>query len=85
MQMLLLPAVVLAVLSAACLFAKTEGFRASGRVCGGLSWILFGTFLLHLPHDAAAMLVVSSWCLIITGVITVGSGARKFARRNIAA
>ena len=71
---------VLAVLSTLSLFAKNEGIRGGGRVIGGGAWLAIG---------AAAWLgqqneftIIAGIALVICGLVTLGSGARKFARRN---
>lgn len=75
-------AVALAVLNALSLLAKAESIRGLGRVVGGLSWIVFGVFALFLPAAQAGGFAAASYVLIACGVLGLGSGARKFARRN---
>jgi hypothetical protein len=75
-------AVALAVLNALSLLAKAESIRGLGRVVGGLSWIAFGVFALLLPAAQAGGFAAASYVLIACGVLGLGSGARKFARRN---
>ncbi|HEY9787399.1 MAG TPA: hypothetical protein V6D17_18565 [Candidatus Obscuribacterales bacterium] len=77
-QLLLGIAAVLALLQALSLFAKTEGFRGSGRLFGGVSTILIGIVLLQVTT-----FVLASWVLVLCGIVAVGSGARKFARRKL--
>jgi hypothetical protein len=74
-------AAVLALLSSLTLLAKSEFYRGGGRILGGLSWVLFGSFLLALSALPASYAPLS-WCVVFTGVLTVASGARKFLRRN---
>lgn len=75
-------AVALAVLNALSLLAKAESVRGLGRVVGGLSWIAFGVFALLLPAAQTTGFAAASYVLIACGVLGLGSGARKFARRN---
>lgn len=81
---LLIVAVLLAVTNAATLFAKNEGIRGAGRVIGGLAWLLFGSFLLASPggNESLPAYTPLSWLVVVTGVITLGSGVRKFLRRH---
>jgi hypothetical protein len=80
---LYLAAVLLSVACALSLFAKTEGFRGSGRVAGGLSTILLCVFLFTSVSGQPALFTALTGALLLTGLVTVGSGARKFMRRNI--
>jgi hypothetical protein len=81
MQILLLAgAVVLGLLQAASLFSSKEFWRGSGRVGGGLSTILLA--LLLLTSSAPPLVNLLSVVLALTGLVTVGSGLRKFVRRN---
>ncbi|MFA7340523.1 MAG: hypothetical protein WC028_27315 [Candidatus Obscuribacterales bacterium] len=80
--LLFMAAVVLAVLNALSLLAKPESIRGLGRVIGGFSWICFGAFALLLPAAQASGFAAASYVLIGCGLLAVGSGARKFARRN---
>ena len=76
----------LAIVSTLSLLAKNEGLRGLGRVAGGFSWTLFGCFLLVLTyssHQLEALYGIPSAILVLMGVVTVPSGARKFARRNV--
>ncbi|CAN5321406.1 hypothetical protein BH11CYA1_BH11CYA1_15200 [soil metagenome] len=94
LTLLFFAAVALAALNALSLLAKAESIRGLGRVIGGFSWICFGTFALLLSNCQAAIpaatsaaidglaFAVASYVLIACGVLGVGSGARKFARRN---
>jgi hypothetical protein len=86
MQVLLflVPAVVLALFQAATLFSNKEFWRGSGRVGGGLSTVLLGVAILAVNPPAPSSVQVLVAVLILTGVITVASGARKFIRRNVA-
>jgi hypothetical protein len=83
LTLLFMAAVVLAVLNALSLLAKTESIRGLGRVIGGFSWICFGAFALLLPAAQATGFAAASYVLIACGLLGVGSGARKFARRNL--
>jgi hypothetical protein len=80
--LLFITAVVLAVLNALSLLAKAESIRGLGRVIGGFSWIAFGIFALLLPAAQASGFAAASYVLVGCGLLGVGSGARKFARRN---
>ncbi len=79
-------AALLCLLSALSLFAKSEAFRGAGRVAGGLGLILLGTFLALIFHGLTQQVFLywSAWTVIACGVITAGSGLRKFIRRNAA-
>lgn len=79
-------AVLLAVANGATLFAKNEGIRGAGRVLLGLAWLLFGAFLLVSPggNESLPLYTPLSWLVVLTGVVTLGSGVRKFARRKVA-
>lgn len=79
-------AVVLAVANAATLFAKNEGIRGAGRVLLGFSWLLFGSFLIVSPggNESLPFYTPLSYLVVLSGIVTLGSGIRKFARRNIA-
>lgn len=83
---LFITAVLLAVVNAATLFAKSEAIRGAGRVVLGLAWLAFGAFLLVSPggNDALPLYTPLSYLVVASGVITLGSGIRKFARRNTA-
>ncbi len=76
--------VILAVANALTLFAKNEGIRGAGRIIGGLAWLSFGAFLLTAPVAAGSIALYTplSWLIVLVGVITIGSGVRKYARRN---
>lgn len=80
--LLFMAAVGLAVLNALSLLAQAESIRGIGRIVGGFSWICFGAFALLLPAGQAASFAAASYVLIGCGLLAVGSGARKFARRN---
>lgn len=77
-------AAVLAIASALTLLAQNEGIRGAGRVIGGFAWLFLGAFLLINPvgGDAIALYTPLSWLVVLTGVITLGSGVRKYLRRN---
>ncbi len=79
-------AVLLAVANALTLFAKNEGIRGAGRVLLGLAWLFFGAFLIVSPGGNESLPLYSplSWLVVISGVVTLGSGVRKFARRKVA-
>lgn len=83
---LFLVAVLLAFANALTLFAKNEGIRGAGRIIGGLAWLAFGAFLLASPggNESLPLYTPLSWLVVASGVITLGSGVRKFARRNVA-
>ena len=76
---------LLALASALTLFAKNEGIRGSGRVIGGFAWICFGIFLLNAPINTESLpgYLAFSSLVVLTGVITLGSGVRKYLRRNV--
>lgn len=76
--------VLLAFGCALTLFAKNEGIRGAGRVLGGFAWLFFGVYLLVVPAGAAIVPLYTplSWLVVASGVITLGSGVRKFLRRN---
>jgi hypothetical protein len=79
-------ALVTAVLNALSLLAAAESLRALGRIAGGLSWLAAGTLLLNLPPVAAALgsvACVGGWVLLLCGILAVGSGVRKYGRRNL--
>ena len=74
-----------AVLAAASLLAKNEGLRGAGRIGGGVSTLLLGLSLLMLTYGSNTLPSEYGWLsavLTFTGLVTVGSGVRKFARRN---
>ncbi len=77
-------AVLLAFANALTLFAKNEGIRGAGRIIGGLAWLFFGAFLIASPagNESLPLYTPLSWLVVLTGVITLGSGVRKYARRN---
>ncbi|MBX9941740.1 MAG: hypothetical protein K2Y32_20915 [Candidatus Obscuribacterales bacterium] len=81
---LFIGAVLLAVANAATLFAKNEGIRGAGRVLLGFSWLLFGAFLLVSPggNESLPLYTPLSYLVVLSGIVTLGSGVRKFARRN---
>jgi len=84
---LFLIALLLALVSTLALLAKNEGIRGIGRVAGGFSWTLFGAFLLDLccsTGQLPASYTLPSAALVLMGVVTIASGARKFARRHTA-
>lgn len=78
-------AAILAFASALTLFAKNEGIRGSGRVLGGFAWIFFGAFLLNAPIATESLPAYTPFSVLVvfTGVITLGSGVRKYLRRNV--
>jgi len=77
-------AAVLAIASALTLLAKNEGIRGAGRIIGGFAWLFFGAFLLitQAGADVVSFHTPLSWLVVSTGVITLGSGVRKYARRD---
>jgi hypothetical protein len=77
-------AAALAFANALTLFAKNEAIRGAGRIIGGLAWLSFGAFLLVAPVAAGSIALYTplSWLVVLVGVITLGSGVRKYARRN---
>lgn len=80
-------AILLAVISSLSLLSANEGIRGMGRVSGGLSTVFLGGVLLAntvLTGLLPAQYVFPESILILTGLITVGSGLRKFIRRGIA-
>lgn len=79
---LFLAAALLGLLSALSLLARAEALRGSGRVAGGVSTVLLGTFLLLAFKQHSAAYQVLSAVIILTGLMTVGSGVRKYLRRN---
>lgn len=77
---------ILAAVSALSLFCKTEGLRGSGRVAGGVSTLLIGISLLVMINgtgELSGSYSLPAWVIFICGLVTIGSGARKFARRKI--
>lgn len=77
--LLLWIAVLLGVFEAYSLFKSNEGIRGAGRVSGGLSKIAVASLLFFaLPAVYAIPITV----LVLIGLVTFGSGARKFMRRN---
>ncbi len=83
---LFIAAVLLAVVNAATLFAKNEAIRGAGRVVLGLAWLAFGAFLLVSPggNESIPLYTPLSYLVVLAGVVTLGSGVRKYARRNTA-
>jgi hypothetical protein len=79
---LFLIAVVLGLLSALSLLAKAEALRGSGRIAGGLSTLLLGLFLLLVLNQHSAVYQLLSAGVVLCGLVTVGSGVRKYMRRN---
>ncbi|MGH9548702.1 MAG: hypothetical protein ACRD3W_04970, partial [Terriglobales bacterium] len=78
-------AAMLALISAGSLLAKNEGIRGAGRVCGGVSTICLGVFLLLLSRGAHSMpegSTLFSAIVLLTGIVTFASGVRKYFRRN---
>jgi hypothetical protein len=71
---------VLAVLSTLSLLAKNEGVRGGGRVIGGGAWLAIGVAAWLGHQDPLA--VIGGIALVICGLVTLASGARKFMRRN---
>lgn len=71
---------ITAVLAAITLFAKNEFWRGLGRVVTGVAWLLVGVLVAKV---AGGFLTVPALAILATGLVTVGSGARKFARRNL--
>lgn len=70
---------VTAVLAAATLFAKSEFWRGLGRVICGVAWLLVGVLVAHV---SGGFTTVPALAVLVSGLVTVGSGVRKFARRN---
>lgn len=70
----------LAVLSTLSLFAKNEGIRGGGRVIGGGAWLAIG--VAAWLGQQSDLTVIAGVALVICGLVTLGSGARKFLRRN---
>jgi hypothetical protein len=83
---LFIAAVLLSVVNAATLFAKNEAIRGAGRVVLGLAWLAFGAFLLASPggNETIPLYTPLSYLVVLSGVVTLGSGIRKYARRNTA-
>lgn len=83
---LFIAAVLLSVVNAATLFAKNEAIRGAGRVVLGLAWLAFGAFLLVSPggKETIPLYTPLSYLVVLSGVVTLGSGIRKYARRNTA-
>lgn len=80
-------AVVLKVLESLSLFSAKEGFRGSGRIGGGLAWICIGAALhgITRAYGLPGIVEIGGIVLAVTGLITAGSGLRKFLRRNTTA
>ena len=81
-NLLPLIAAVLAFLSGGSYLFPQEGIRGAGRVIGGLSFVVLGIYFgfvlqpaLNLVLNAVASLFV------VSGVVTVYCGVRKFRRR----
>lgn len=86
MTLYLFPAAAaLAMLAALSLLAKSEAIRGAGRIAGGIASILLGSFLAIIFFELTTQpfLYWSAWAVIVSGAITLLSGARKFIRRNI--
>jgi hypothetical protein len=83
---LFIAAVLLSVVNAATLFAKNEAIRGAGRVVLGLAWLAFGAFLLVSAggNESIPLYTPLSYLVVLSGVVTLGSGIRKYARRNTA-
>lgn len=67
---------VLLFLSSLSLLFKNEGVRGAGRVVSGFGLVLVGLGL------TVATAGLAPWAVLAAGVITLGSGARKYLRRN---
>ncbi|MBU6454564.1 MAG: hypothetical protein KGS72_22535 [Cyanobacteria bacterium REEB67] len=79
--------IILTALSTFSLLAKSEGIRGMGRIFDGLARISFGGFFLMLVFSTQQLPPLFAWpsyLLIAFGLVTIGAGARKFARRNLA-
>jgi hypothetical protein len=77
----------LALISSGSLLAKDEGIRGLGRVMGGVSTVSQGLFLLSLSlsrrkRKMPGSATLFSTVIVLTGVVTLGSGVRKYLRRN---
>lgn len=68
--------------SAVSLLFKNEGIRGAGRVLGGVGWLLVGFFLLTNTATDGGAYTLLSWGVVASGAVTVGSGLRKYLRRN---
>ncbi len=69
---------LLALLAALSLLFKSEAVRGSGRVVLGVSSLLVGFYFV------SSSLAFGGWLFLLSGLITVGSGVRKYLRRSTA-
>ena len=70
-------------LAAVSLFYKAESIRGSGRVVSGIS-ILAMSYFAYLQIETGSGLALGLViALAACGLVTIASGARKFARRNL--
>lgn len=69
------------ILASISLFFKAEAIRGLGRVAGGIS-ITAMSYFAYLQFVSGTGLVLAI-ALAVCGLVTIASGARKFARRNL--
>lgn len=69
---------LLALLAALSLLFKSEAVRGAGRVVLGVSSLLVGF------HFVFTSLTFGGWLFVLSGLVTVGSGVRKYLRRSTA-
>jgi hypothetical protein len=89
---------ILFVLSAVSLFFKSEAIRGGGRVICGAAGVFVGGFFWVLTaytpvwatllngHSPVPIVSAPGWvaaAFIISGLVTIGCGVRKFGRRNL--
>lgn len=75
------PGVLLLLASAVSLLFKNEGVRGAGRILGGIGTLLVGIFLLR-DSTHGGIYTVLNWGVVLAAVVTIGSGTRKYLRRN---
>lgn len=86
--LLLLVGSFLSMAASGSLLFKSEAVRGAGRVVLGLAWVMMGVSLWMLAEVYGVFktpVTVAAVMLGISGVITLGSGVRKYLRRNLPA
>jgi hypothetical protein len=75
-------AAVLAFISGASYLFPQEGIRGAGRVIGGIAFVFLGFYFGFVLQPAIdRVLDAAAAMFVVSGVVTVVCGARKFMRR----
>ncbi len=79
---------ILSMAASCSLLFKSEAVRGGGRVVLGFAWVVMAYALAQAAvtfGPLAPLVVVTGVMLGISGVVTLGSGVRKYLRRNLPA